>query len=565
MLKLILIIGLLFSGVFSQDYDNPCTLVGWAAYDGTTNGGDGGDTIVVSTFEDLKAAAEDSIPRVIILFGKVGVGGGVDSRINVNSNKTILGDGGAELHGSFFIYNANNVIVRNLKVRGDGAHDRDGEDAIGIKNSTRVWIDHLDVVDGGDGNLDITRESNYITVSWTKFSYTSASTYHTWSNLIGASDEHTADRGKLKVTMHHNFWAPGATRRMPNVRFGQVHVVNNYYRSEQNEFCIGANFEADMLIENNVFEWVNDPIRYLSTAKAAQMRNNLFIAVSGSKTGKGTAFTPPYSYTMTAVEDVESLVRNHSGPRDINDLICNAQINLDCHGDLNGSASIDSCGICVGGETGRSPCTAKVEAEAACEVDGISLETENTGYSGDGYINTDNQLGASVSWILNTVDDSKATLAFRYANGGSSARDGDLFINGVNTGAVTLAATGSWTNWELSTVQVPLSSGSNEVKLVATSSDGLANLDWLSYSEAISDANCIPVSITQEDISDNSILSFNPTTGIVSFSNPGKWRLYSSFGQLRSSGEGESLDLVDYTIGVYYVLYEAQYHRVFKY
>lgn len=560
-----MIIGLLFSSIFAQDYDNPCYLVGWAAYEGITNGGDGGDTIVVSTFDELKSVAEDSIPRVIILFGKVGIGGGLDSRIYINSNKTILGYGNAELHGSFSINGVNNVILRNFIVRGDGAHDRDGEDAIRILYSTRVWIDHLDIVDGGDGNLDITRESNYITVSWTQFSYTSASTYHKWSNLIGASDEHTADRGKLKVTMHHNFWEPGVTRRMPNVRFGQVHVVNNYYRSEENEFCIGANFEADMLIENNVFEWVNDPIRYLTTAKAVEMRNNLFIAVSGSQTGKGTAFTPPYPYTMTAVEDVESLVRNNSGPQDLNTLICHGQINLDCHGVLKGTAYKDNCGICVGGETDRLPCVDKLEAEAACEVDGISLETENEGYSGDGYANTDNNLGTSVSWVLYSEEDSEATLSFRYANGGNSAREGDLFINGVKTGTVPLAVTGSWTNWELSTIRVPLTLGSNEVRLVATSNDGLANLDWLSYSEHTSNANCITTSNNKINTIHKQRLYYDRLAGIVYLSKPDEWKLYNSFGQMKSSGKGKSLNLIGQNRGVYFVFYGGTHYKVVKY
>jgi pectate lyase len=428
-----------------------------------------------------------------------------------------------------------------------------------------VWIDHLDILDGGDGNLDITRGSNYITVSWTKFSYTSASTYHTWSNLIGASDEHTTDRGKLKVTMHHNFWAPGATRRMPNVRFGQVHVVNNYYRSEKNEFCIGANFEADMLIESNVFEWVNDPIRYLSSAKAAEMKNNLFIAVSGKKTGKGKAFTPPYPYTITAVEDVESLVRKNAGPRDLNDLICGGQINLDCHGVYNGAAYLDSCGVCVGGETDRLPCIGTLEAETACGIDGVSLETENAGYSGGGYVNTDNNFGASASWIFNNVDNSTATLAFRYANGGGSARDGDLFINGVKTGTISLAVTGSWTNWELSSIQVPFSLGSNEVKLVATSNDGLANLDWVSYSGNTSGANCITTSNSKKNTIHKQTLSFNPKTSIVHLSTPGEWELYNSSGQTRSSGKGESFSLIEQDKGIYFVFFGGQHYRVINY
>ena len=54
--------------------------------------------------------------------------------------------------------------------------------------------------------------------------------------------------------MHHNWWGEGVDQRMPRVRFGQVHVVNNYYNSSGNSYCVGAGFESDLLVENNVFE-----------------------------------------------------------------------------------------------------------------------------------------------------------------------------------------------------------------------------------------------------------------------------------------------------------------------
>ena len=37
-----------------------------------------------------------------------------------------------------------------------------------------VWIDHCEVWDAYDGNMDITHGSNWITVSWTKFRYSTA-------------------------------------------------------------------------------------------------------------------------------------------------------------------------------------------------------------------------------------------------------------------------------------------------------------------------------------------------------------------------------------------------------
>ena len=54
------------------------------------------------------------------------------------------------------------------------------------------------------GYVDIIRESNYITVSWNHFHN------HDLTSLVGHDDNYTADRGKLKVTYHHN-WFDGRT------------------------------------------------------------------------------------------------------------------------------------------------------------------------------------------------------------------------------------------------------------------------------------------------------------------------------------------------------------------
>ena len=57
------------------------------------------------------------------------------------------------------------------------------------------------------------------------------------------------DTGRLKVTWHHNHWVERVIERMPRVRFGQVHVFNNYFASPDNNYCVragrGARLRAD--------------------------------------------------------------------------------------------------------------------------------------------------------------------------------------------------------------------------------------------------------------------------------------------------------------------------------
>ena len=74
-----------------------------------------------------------------------------------------------------------------------------------------------------DGLLDITNASDLVTVS-----AGIASRNHDKMMLIGSSDTAAPDRGKLRVTLHHNLF-DGIGQRAPRVRFGQVHVYNNLY------------------------------------------------------------------------------------------------------------------------------------------------------------------------------------------------------------------------------------------------------------------------------------------------------------------------------------------------
>lgn len=290
-----------------------CAPVGWATQNGGTTGGGSATPVTVTSLSDLTTRANGSGSRVIYVSGTMG--SGVGTRVRVAANTTIIGLPGATLYGGFDV-RGNNVIIRNMIVRGPGANDVDGVDCINIDGSgvTNVWIDHCDVYDGQDGNLDITNGANYISITWTKFRYTGASSNHQFCNLIGNSDSKTSDRGKLKVTMMYNHWTSGVRERMPRVRFGQVHVVNNLFDSPQGNHCVRAGVEANILVEGNYFDGVNTPIDlYENNFTAVTSRNNVFNGTSGNTSGSGTAFTPPYSLSLSAAADVKALVTASCG------------------------------------------------------------------------------------------------------------------------------------------------------------------------------------------------------------------------------------------------------------
>ncbi|RYY83519.1 MAG: hypothetical protein EOO15_21215, partial [Chitinophagaceae bacterium] len=303
--RVLLLAGALLLGTAS--YSQNCTLSGWATQNGGTTGGGSATPITVSTLADLQAQAGGSGAKVIYVSGSIG--SGVGTRVVVTANKTIIGMPGAQLYGGFDVKNTSNVIIRNMKVRGPGAVDVDGVDCITIQTATNVWIDHCEIWDGQDGNLDISNDANYVTVSWTKFLYTSASSNHQFCNLIGSSDTRTSDRGKLKVTFVNNWWGPGCKERMPRVRFGQVHVVNNYFGSAGNSHCVRAGVEANLLVEGNYFENVAKPVDlFENNFTAVTVRNNTFVNVTGNTLGSGTAFTPPYALTVQPSAGIKALV-----------------------------------------------------------------------------------------------------------------------------------------------------------------------------------------------------------------------------------------------------------------
>ncbi|MGW2383624.1 pectate lyase family protein [Streptomyces sp. NPDC001658] len=199
----------------------------------------------------------------------------------VGSNTTLVGLKGAVLKGAALqVKNADNVIVRNLDLR--DAYDcfpvwqpntgglgdwKTAYDTLWLAGATHVWIDHVTFSDKGhpdaaepthfgrnylrhDGLLDITNGSDLVTVSWSRF------TGHDKAMLIGNGDTATGDRGRLRVTLHHNEFE-SVVQRAPRVRFGQVHLYNNRYVVPEDahdyRYSIGVSTESAIHAENNAF------------------------------------------------------------------------------------------------------------------------------------------------------------------------------------------------------------------------------------------------------------------------------------------------------------------------
>jgi pectate lyase len=283
-------------------------LVGFTTLMGGTTGGQGGGTTTVSNVTQFTAAVTATGTGIVQVVGTITLGGNVAPR----SHKTIVGLGtNATIVGDLNIRRATNVIVKNLHFTNpDGVGDGDG---ITVEESRNVWIDHCTFYDCDDGALDITHGSDLVTVSWCKFFYTFNSG-HNFVNLVGHSDNNAAeDAGKLRVTFHHNWWSTLCVERMPRVRFGRVHVFNNYFNSPGNNYCVRASIESEVLVEHNFFENIDEPYEKFDPPGLIRVLNNITVNCTVVQNFNDTVFTPLYSYTPEAAASVPGVATNWAG------------------------------------------------------------------------------------------------------------------------------------------------------------------------------------------------------------------------------------------------------------
>lgn len=287
--------------------------IGYAMIDGTTTGGQGGQTVTVTNLTDFKAAARSSEPLIILVSGTFTSTGMID----VLSNKTIIGVNGATLNGvGLALYRVNNIIIKNLKI-----NKVVGADGITIKETSHhIWVDHCEIWqdrnngwDYYDELLEVTDRSNYVTISNNKFHDSHIAV------LIGSGDLQTTDIGYLKVTMYGNHFY-NISERQPSTRFGFMHVFNNYFYNGSG-YTVGVTMGATVRTDNNYFENQANPIFTEYNAKPGYVSgaSTNFYKNSGSNKISTAAsnWIPPYEYQSILIPaaDVAAKVLAEAGPK----------------------------------------------------------------------------------------------------------------------------------------------------------------------------------------------------------------------------------------------------------
>jgi pectate lyase len=327
-------------------------LDGWASQAGGTTAGANATTDQIYTVANraqlLAAIANGgTTPKIIKLVGIVDMTEGrpytstadqsARGAIRLKSNTTLIGDGANSglAGGHIILSSVSQVIIRNLKIvnpcdvepvwdpsDGSTGNWNAAYDAIGISGSDHIWIDHNSFTDAPmtdnfapvenghvkqchDGAVDITNASDYVTVSYNVFGE------HDKNNLIGSSSSALADEGKLRVTFSNNVFRD-IQSRAPRVRFGQVHLFNNFYVGSKsadvykNSYSVGPGTNAKILSNANVFEIAgasgcDSVIKNPGDATAGTFKDSGSL-LNGAALGtcalsNATAWTPPYAFS----------------------------------------------------------------------------------------------------------------------------------------------------------------------------------------------------------------------------------------------------------------------------
>lgn len=208
---------------------------GWADYGiATTGAGD----IAYSPYDDFEEMWDDfknvtplSTPKNYLYTGPDVLLDEQAYRAIGLQNKTITASSGQLLErGCIQMDSWNNVIFRNFRRKNILSPSYEN-DAFRILGSTHIWLDHCDI-DGeatasgtgkiGDGGIDISGESDLITISNTKLQRMEK------TSLIVSDNSLIANRGKGRVTYRNCEWKNNHIRQ-PFVRFGWVHLLNCFF------------------------------------------------------------------------------------------------------------------------------------------------------------------------------------------------------------------------------------------------------------------------------------------------------------------------------------------------
>jgi uncharacterized repeat protein (TIGR02543 family) len=168
---------------------------------------------------------------------------------------------------------------------------------------------------------------------------------------------------------------------------------------------------------------------------------------------------------------------------------------------------------------GSTEITLQENETGFCSVDG-DIESDHDGYEGDGYANTSNESGAGIDYKVTVGTAGTYTITVQYA--ATSDRPANILQNSSSVGSISLPSSGAWTTYTSASTTISLSAGTSDLRLEATSSDGLPNIDYITISgSSISANDCSSSDDSDNDDSDTDETDDSDGTTDVNFAMVG--------------------------------------------
>jgi hypothetical protein len=151
----------------------------------------------------------------------------------------------------------------------------------------------------------------------------------------------------------------------------------------------------------------------------------------------------------------------------------------------------------LAGSFWSSPVTAQVpgkariavlyEAEEATISGGAGVNTDHAGYSGFGFVDGYESVGAAATFTVNVDTGGRHDVDLRYSNGPNpfvGTKTVSLYVNGEKIKQTSLAATGDWESWATQTESLKLHAGTNTITYKHDTGDtGHVNLDRIAVNK----------------------------------------------------------------------------------
>jgi len=185
----------------------------------------------------------------------------------------------------------------------------------------------------------------------------------------------------------------------------------------------------------------------------------------------------PSSGTTGGVDNGVTVVM-FSGPSWV---VNGTNANLNANAQALVQKALNTLGAAMAG-TNPPPTGTLFEAESGTLSAGGTFDSNHTGFTGTGFANPANAVGAYVDIPVTADTAGTRTLTFRYSDGTTAARPATISVNGTSHGTLNFPVTANWDTWANVSITVPLKAGTNTIRIAGTTAAGDANIDSVTVS-----------------------------------------------------------------------------------